>query len=266
MRIGNRALACAAKRAGRPDADAVADCCALLLGSGAAALRSCGTKDRAKPPFASIWPRSRSSETEGGAPGEVAASQAGPRRPATLAGPAHRQHVEGLQRPAVRGAAPQAVGQSGRHLALRARPCAAGARPCPGGCPPYRNPTLNICARGSANSAHRDFSALDLVPDKPLTRRQIFNQICRVHALKGPASAPARLLRLCPFHIDTRSFRRWGSAGRGTNHPALSWSAARILRHRPPPESRNPTPRLAPKFHSNSRRKQQLRRDDKSAR
>jgi hypothetical protein len=78
----------------------------------------------------------------------------------------------------------------------------------------YRNPGLNICARGSANSAHRDYSALDLVPLKPLDRRQIFDRMCRVHRRKGPAGdVGLGFYAFTRFHVDTRSFRRWGSAG-----------------------------------------------------
>ena len=78
----------------------------------------------------------------------------------------------------------------------------------------YRNPGLNLCARGSAGSAHRDYSALDLVPLKPLDRRQIFMAMCRVHRRKGPASGVGLgFYAFTRFHVDTRSFRRWGSAG-----------------------------------------------------
>jgi len=78
----------------------------------------------------------------------------------------------------------------------------------------YRNPGLNICARGSAGSAHRDYSAVDLVPLKPLDRRRIFDAVCRVHRRKGPANGVGLgFYAFTRFHIDTRSFRRWGSAG-----------------------------------------------------
>ena len=78
----------------------------------------------------------------------------------------------------------------------------------------YRNPGLNQCARGSANSAHRDYSALDLVPMKPLDRRQIFEAMCRVHRRKGQANGVGLgFYAFTRFHVDTRSFRRWGSAG-----------------------------------------------------
>lgn len=78
----------------------------------------------------------------------------------------------------------------------------------------YRNPDLNVCAGGSARSAHRDFTALDLVPDKPLGRREIFDRACRVHRTKGPAHGIGLgFYAFARFHVDTRSFRRWGSAG-----------------------------------------------------
>jgi hypothetical protein len=106
----------------------------------------------------------------------------------------------------------------------------------------YRNPSLNICARGAAGSAHRDFSALDLVPDKPLTRRQIFNQTCRVHARKGPANgAGLGFYAFARFHIDTRSFRRWGSAG-----PTRNESPCAVLERGEDPEAPPPPLPVAP--------------------
>lgn len=78
----------------------------------------------------------------------------------------------------------------------------------------YRHPGLNTCARGSAASAHRDYSALDLVPAKPLDRRRIFDLMCRVHRGKGPAAGVGLgFYAFTRFHVDTRSFRRWGAAG-----------------------------------------------------
>jgi len=82
----------------------------------------------------------------------------------------------------------------------------------------YRNLTLNVCAGGAATSAHRDYSALDLVPDKQLTRRQIVFAMCPVHGRKGPVvGVGLGFYSFTRFHVDTRSFRRWGSAGPGGN-------------------------------------------------
>lgn len=82
----------------------------------------------------------------------------------------------------------------------------------------YRNPQLNECARGAATSAHRDFFALDLVPVQPVERGELFRILCRVHARQGPGSgAGLGFYAFQRFHIDTRSFRRWGSAGPAGN-------------------------------------------------
>jgi len=78
----------------------------------------------------------------------------------------------------------------------------------------YRNPALNVCARGSERSAHLDFFALDLIPTHPLERRELFRRLCGIHARFGPAAgAGLGFYTFQRFHIDTRSFRRWGSAG-----------------------------------------------------
>jgi hypothetical protein len=85
----------------------------------------------------------------------------------------------------------------------------------------YRNEALNSCAQGSATSAHRDFFALDLVPLRPIERPELFRILCRVHARHGPASGVGLgFYAFQRFHVDTRSFRRWGSAGpRGNESP-----------------------------------------------
>lgn len=107
----------------------------------------------------------------------------------------------------------------------------------------YRNPGLNICARGSANSAHRDYSALDLVPLKPLDRRQIFEAMCRVHRRKGQASGVGLgFYAFTRFHVDTRSFRRWGSAG-----PMANESPCAVIEQGEDPLAPPlPTPPLSP--------------------
>jgi hypothetical protein len=82
----------------------------------------------------------------------------------------------------------------------------------------YRNPRLNVCARGSERSAHLDFFAIDLIPLRPTTRRQLFDEICPAHARYGRAAGVGLgFYNFTRFHIDTRSFRRWGSAGPGGN-------------------------------------------------
>ena len=78
----------------------------------------------------------------------------------------------------------------------------------------YRNPALNLCARGAERSAHLDFFALDLIPRQPLNRLQLFERLCPVHSRYGrAANAGLGFYNFTRFHIDTRSFRRYGSAG-----------------------------------------------------
>jgi hypothetical protein len=97
----------------------------------------------------------------------------------------------------------------------------------------YRNPALNACARGSDRSAHLDYFALDLVPRQPLTRRQLFERLCPMHARYGPASgAGLGFYAFQRFHIDTRSFRRWGAAG-----PAGNESPCAVLERGGDPEA-----------------------------
>jgi hypothetical protein len=85
----------------------------------------------------------------------------------------------------------------------------------------YRNPALNACAQGAPTSAHRDFFALDLVPLRPIERGELFRILCRMHAQSGRASGVGLgFYAFQRFHIDTRSFRRWGGAGpRGNESP-----------------------------------------------
>jgi hypothetical protein len=85
----------------------------------------------------------------------------------------------------------------------------------------YRNEALNSCAQGAPTSAHRDFFALDLVPLRPIERPELFRILCRVHARHGPAHGVGLgFYAFQRFHVDTRSFRRWGSAGpRGNESP-----------------------------------------------
>ena len=97
----------------------------------------------------------------------------------------------------------------------------------------YRNPALNQCARGSERSAHLDFFALDLVPLRPTTRRQLFEEICPAHRSAGPAAGVGLgFYTFTRFHIDTRSFRRWGSAG-----PAGNESPCAVLERGGDPEA-----------------------------
>ena len=43
----------------------------------------------------------------------------------------------------------------------------------------YRNPSLNQCAGGAPESAHKHYSAVDLVPLRPITREQLMTSAVR---------------------------------------------------------------------------------------
>jgi hypothetical protein len=82
----------------------------------------------------------------------------------------------------------------------------------------YRNPALNECARGASRSAHLDFFALDLVPLAPVSRGDLMRRLCATHARVGRRyDMGLGFYAFTRFHIDTRSFRRWGSAGPNGN-------------------------------------------------
>ena len=105
----------------------------------------------------------------------------------------------------------------------------------------YRNPGLNVCARGAATSAHLDYFALDLVPLQPLSRRQLFERLCPMHArFGGPARAGLGFYAFTRFHVDTRGFRRWGVAG-----PLANESPCAVLERGDDPEA-PPLPRPDP--------------------
>jgi len=76
----------------------------------------------------------------------------------------------------------------------------------------YREPALNNCSGGAAHSAHAQFYALDLVPDRNIDRNVLIAQVCANHARYGAAyHIGLGFYDQTRFHIDSRSFRRWGS-------------------------------------------------------
>ncbi len=106
----------------------------------------------------------------------------------------------------------------------------------------YRNPALNLCARGSATSPHKHFFALDLIPLTSIDRLELFRRLCAVHARHGPAfEAGLGFYAFQRFHVDTRGFRRWGVSG-----PAANESPCALLERgedlMAPPEPAEPAP------------------------
>jgi len=74
----------------------------------------------------------------------------------------------------------------------------------------YRNPVLNKCAGGAPESAHKEDSAIDMVPLKPITREVLIKSLCDAHTVHGePYGAGLGFYAYLRFHVDSTKFRRW---------------------------------------------------------
>lgn len=77
----------------------------------------------------------------------------------------------------------------------------------------YRNELLNVCAGGAADSAHRHFFALDLVPLRPTTREALMRGVCAIHSWQGGGYAVGLgFYKGLRFHVDSKKYRKWGAA------------------------------------------------------
>lgn len=85
----------------------------------------------------------------------------------------------------------------------------------------YRDEALNACSGGARHSAHRTYYALDLVPlTANLDRAMLIDRMCAVHAGKGAQyNIGLGFYSARRFHIDSKSFRRWGADGTGKTSP-----------------------------------------------
>lgn len=76
----------------------------------------------------------------------------------------------------------------------------------------YRNPALNVCAGGAPESAHKHYSAVDLVPLRQTTREELMRKLCAVHARRGTDyQVGLGFYAFLRFHVDTTKYRRWGA-------------------------------------------------------
>jgi hypothetical protein len=74
----------------------------------------------------------------------------------------------------------------------------------------YRNPILNGCAGGAPESAHKHYSAIDLVPLRPTSREALMRTLCSVHGRRGPDyEVGLGFYAFLRFHVDTTKYRRW---------------------------------------------------------
>ena len=86
----------------------------------------------------------------------------------------------------------------------------------------YRNPHLNVCAGGAPESAHKHYSAVDLVPLRQTTRGELMRKLCAVHARRGTAyDVGLGFYAFIRFHVDTTKFRRWGTDPNVASCPAI---------------------------------------------
>lgn len=84
----------------------------------------------------------------------------------------------------------------------------------------YRNPTLNACAGGAPDSAHKHFQAVDLVPLRATTREALMRTLCAAHLRRGsPYQVGLGFYAFLRFHIDSMRFRKWGMADAGDASP-----------------------------------------------
>ena len=109
----------------------------------------------------------------------------------------------------------------------------------------YRNPALNQCAGGAPESAHKHYSAIDMVPLRPITRENLMRALCADQARRGPDyQVGLGFYAFLRFHVDTTKFRRWNM------DPAVAAMCPPIV-HRedtatigqpvPPPTAQTPT-------------------------
>ena len=74
----------------------------------------------------------------------------------------------------------------------------------------YRNPSLNVCAGGAPDSAHKLYSAIDMVPLRPITREAMMRTLCGDHSHHGADyHAGLGFYAFMRFHVDSTKFRRW---------------------------------------------------------
>ena len=80
----------------------------------------------------------------------------------------------------------------------------------------YRNPSLNQCAGGAQESAHRFMQAVDMVPLRPVTREAMMRTLCAIHARSGQSYGVGLGFYVgLRFHVDSRKFRTWGTNDAG---------------------------------------------------
>lgn len=117
----------------------------------------------------------------------------------------------------------------------------------------YRNPVLNVCAGGAPESAHKHYSAIDMVPLRQTTREELMRKLCAVHGRRGTSySVGLGFYAFLRFHVDTTKFRRWGADPNVASCPPIvrPVDVASVAQPQQPPttSSSGPTVVAAPTF------------------
>ena len=77
----------------------------------------------------------------------------------------------------------------------------------------YRNPALNECAQGAAQSAHKTHFALDIVTEGDQSTWMA--ELCRFWRTEGQAwNMGLSRYSSGRIHIDTKRYRSWGNVGK----------------------------------------------------
>ena len=73
-----------------------------------------------------------------------------------------------------------------------------------------RSEEYNKISGGAKKSKHLNFCALDLVPEKPMARKELHQKLLEIHRRIGPANNMGLgLYSGLRFHIDTCGYRQW---------------------------------------------------------
>jgi len=100
----------------------------------------------------------------------------------------------------------------------------------------YRNPSLNVCAKGARTSTHLTGGAIDMVPSSPIAREKLMESLCRIQLANGGwNSIGLGFYKGVRFHIDARKTREWGTAGRSGGWGCEAVIAEGAMPYVPPP-------------------------------
>ena len=84
----------------------------------------------------------------------------------------------------------------------------------------FRDSAFNRCSGGAGDSAHTRFYALDLTPVHAISRTALIGTVCAGHSRHGAAyRIGLGFYDGVRFHIDSRSFRRWGADYHASTSP-----------------------------------------------